>query len=88
MSSYAFYLKHKRNISHNTTMKYLVYFKKIVLICLKNGWIVRDLFFAFSMSKQEVDRRPLDENELKAIETKEFPNERLRKVRDIFLFCC
>ena len=88
ISAYAFYLKHKRNISHNTTMKYLVYFKKIVLICVKNGWIVRDPFFAFSMAKQEVDRRPLDENELKAIETKEFPNERLRKVRDIFLFCC
>lgn len=88
ISAYAFYLKHKRNISHNTTMKYLVYFKKIVLICVKNGWILRDPFFAFSMAKQEVDRRPLDENELKAIETKEFPNERLRKVRDIFLFCC
>jgi hypothetical protein len=88
ISAYAFYLKHKRNISHNTTMKYLVYFKKIVLICVKNGWIVRDPFFAFSMAKQEVDRRPLDENELKAIEIKEFPNERLRKVRDIFLFCC
>lgn len=88
ISAYAFYLKHKRNISHNTTMKYLVYFKKIVLICVKNGWILRDPFFAFSMAKQEVDRRPLDENELKAIETKEFPNKRLRKVRDIFLFCC
>jgi len=88
ISAYAFYLKHKRNISHNTTMKYLVYFKKIVLICVKSGWIIRDPFFAFSMAKQEVDRRPLDDNELKAIETKRLPNERLRKVRDIFLFCC
>ncbi|MCF2447600.1 site-specific integrase [Dyadobacter sp. CY345] len=88
ISANAFYLKHKQNISHNTTMEYLLYLKKIVLIFVKNGWIVRDPFFAFSMAKQEVDRRPLDENELKAIETKEFPNERLRKVRDIFLFCC
>ena len=44
ISSYAFYLKSKRNISHNTTMKYLIYFKKIVLICVKNGWIIRDPF--------------------------------------------
>ena len=57
ISSYAFYLKSKRNISHNTTMRYLVYFKKIVLICIKNGWIVRDPFFAFSMAKLEVDRK-------------------------------
>ncbi|MCE7070517.1 site-specific integrase [Dyadobacter sp. CY327] len=88
ISAYAFYLKGKRNISHNTTMKYLVYFKKIVLLCVKNGWIVRDPFFAFSMAKQEVDRRPLDDVELETISNKKFPNERLRKVRDIFIFCC
>jgi hypothetical protein len=35
ISAYGFYLKGKRNISHNTTMKYLVYFKKIVLLCVK-----------------------------------------------------
>jgi site-specific recombinase XerD len=88
ISAYAFYLKGKRNISHNTTMRYLVYFKKIVLLCVKNGWIVRDPFFAFSMAKLEVDRRPLDETELSAIVEKKFTNERLRKVRDIFIFCC
>jgi site-specific recombinase XerD len=88
ISAYAFYLKGKRNISHNTTMRYLVYFKKIVLLCVKNGWIVRDPFFAFSMAKLEVDRRPLDDTELAAIVEKEFTNERLRKVRDIFIFCC
>ncbi|WP_310589388.1 phage integrase SAM-like domain-containing protein [Dyadobacter sp. CY327] len=44
ISAYAFYLKGKRNISHNMTMKYLAYFKKIVLLCVKNGWIIRDPF--------------------------------------------
>lgn len=44
ISAYAFYLKGKRNISHNTTMRYLVYFKKIVLLCVKNGWVARDPF--------------------------------------------
>ncbi|MCF0041608.1 site-specific integrase [Dyadobacter fanqingshengii] len=44
ISAYAFYLKGKRNISHNTTMRYLVYFKKIVLLCVKNGWVPRDPF--------------------------------------------
>lgn len=59
-------------------MRYLLYFKKIVLLCVKNGWILRDPFFAFSMTKVDVDRRPLDEEELNAIELKRFPNERLR----------
>ncbi|MCE7039557.1 site-specific integrase [Dyadobacter sp. CY312] len=88
ISAYAFYLKAKRNISHNTTMRYLVYFKKIVLLCVKNGWIVRDPFFAFNMAKVEVDRRPLNEAELASIVKKKFTNDRLCKVRDIFIFCC
>ncbi|WP_149243425.1 site-specific integrase [Dyadobacter sp. 32] len=88
ISSYAFYLKSQRNISHNTTMKYLVYFKKIVLICVKNNWISKDPFFAFNMSKREVDRHPLNEMELRRIQEKHFSNDRLRKVRDIFLFSC
>ena len=35
-----------------------------------------------------MDRRPLDDTELAAIAKKKFTNERLRKVRDIFIFCC
>ena len=30
-------------IAHNTVMKYLTNFKKIVMICAKNGWLERDL---------------------------------------------
>lgn len=88
ISSYSFYLKSQRNISHNTTMRYLVYFKKIVFICVKNNWIPKDPFFAFNISKRDVDRHPLDEIELQRIKEKHFLNDRLRKVRDIFLFSC
>ncbi|MGG7662055.1 site-specific integrase [Dyadobacter sp. BHUBP1] len=88
ISNYAFYLKAKRNISHNVTMKYLVYFKKIVLICVKKGWLLRDPFIEFSLARRDADRFPLDEDELIVIEERDFRNERLTIVRDIFLFCC
>lgn len=88
ISNYAFYLKAKRNISHNVTMKYLVYFKKIVLICVKKGWLPRDPFIEFSLARRDADRFPLDEDELIAIEERHFSNERLMVVKDIFLFCC
>jgi hypothetical protein len=42
ISEYAFWLKSIRNCNHNSTMKYLANFKKIVLICIKNGWIQND----------------------------------------------
>lgn len=43
---YGHWLKTVRNCGHNSAMKYLSNFKKIVIICSKNGWLTRDpLYF-------------------------------------------
>lgn len=88
ISEYAFWLKSIRHCSHNTTMKYLSNFKKVVLRCVRNGWLLRDPFLEFKMSKKEVVRTALTEKELQSIAEKSFPSERLNYVRDIFLFSC
>jgi hypothetical protein len=72
ISSYALWLKTVRNCNHNSTMKYLANFKKVVLICLKNGWINKDPFVGFKITTQEVQREILTELELKEIATKHF----------------
>ena len=69
-------------------MKYLANCKKIVLIAFKKGWIVRDPFSAFKMSKHEVDRQAFSASELASITDKVFGQGRLDQVWDIFLFCC
>lgn len=56
ISGYSFWLKSIQNCSHNTTVKYLANFKKIVLICIKNGWLLRNPFIQFKMVKKEVNR--------------------------------
>ena len=88
ISEFAFYLKSIRNCNHNTTMKYLTNFKKVVLLCVKNGWLPKDPFANFNLAKREVDRPFLTAAELQAIASKQFPAERLNYVRDIFLFSC
>lgn len=88
ISEYEFWLKTVRKCGHNTAMKYLANFKKIVLICVKNGWLAKDPFFAFKLGKREVDREALNANEISIIENKVFASPRLGQVRDIFLFCC
>lgn len=40
------------------------------------------------MSKREVERDFLTQEELQQIASKSFPTERLNHVRDIFLFSC
>ncbi len=88
IADFEFYLKSVKNIGHNTTMKYLSYFKKIVFLALKNEWIERDPFARFEMTLKEVKKGYLTKEELSDLYQKEFQVERLEQVRDIFLFCC
>ncbi|MEO7049457.1 MAG: site-specific integrase [Ferruginibacter sp.] len=88
IAEYAFWLKSVRKCGHNTTMKYLANFKKIVIRCLKNGWLQKDPFIGFNMAKKEVERTALTEYELKLLEAKRFPIQRLELVKNIFLFSC
>lgn len=88
ITAYEFWLKSERGCQHNTTMKYLSNFKKIINICIKSGWLDRDPFFGFKMSKREVSRPFLVEDELLRIAHKDFASNRIRQVRDIFLFSC
>lgn len=88
IADYEFWMKAVRKCSHNTTMKYLSNFKKISLLCIKRGWLARDPFHAYKMTKHEVDRQALTGPELQAITNRDFGQGRLAQVRDIFLFCC
>ena len=88
ITEFEFYLKSKKGISHNTVIRYLKIFKKIVLIALKNEWINRDPFSRYVMTMKEVKKGYLSKDELSELYHKEFEIERLDQVRDIFLFCC
>lgn len=88
ITDYEFWLKTKRKCNQNSTIKYLTNFKKIVNICLKNGWLDRNPFIGFKMTKKDVDRPYLSQEELELVKSKTFVSERLSQVRDIFLFSC
>jgi len=88
VSQYEFWLKSVRNCNHNTSIKYISNFRKIVNRCIRNGWLDRDPFVGFKMTKKEVIPEFLTEHELKKLTSKKFTSERLSQVRDVFLFCC
>jgi site-specific recombinase XerD len=88
MAEYEFWLKSVRKCDHNSAMKYLANFKKIVLRCIKNGWLRQDPFINFKLTKREVERIALTENEVEKIAKEHFQMESTSNVRDIFLFCC
>lgn len=88
ISNYEFWLKSVRKCDHNTSVKYLSNFKKIVHIAIKHGWLDKDPFVGFKMTKREVERPFLVKEELERIIAKQFSVQRISQVRDIFIFCC
>jgi len=88
ISEFEFWFKSVKGCDHNTTMKYLACCKKIVLRCIRNGWLLRDPFIGFNMALREVDREALTEDELQVMAGKTFATDRLGQVRDAFLFSC
>lgn len=83
-----FYLKTIRSCNHNSTLKYIRNFRKIVNLAVKNDWIDKDPFMKYQVKLKETKREFLTEEELHRIEDKEFGIHRLDQVRDIFVFCC
>lgn len=88
ITGFEYYLKTKRKCSHNTAVKYITNFKKIIRIALANNWITRDPFLHWKAKLKIVDREFLTEGEIQKLIENEFHTERLDLVKDIFLFSC
>lgn len=88
ISGFEFYLKSERKCSHNTAIKYITNFKKIIRIAFANDWIKKDPFLNWKARLKVADREFLNEVEIQRMYDKVFKIERLDQVRDIFLFCC
>lgn len=88
ITDFDFYLRSVRKCANNTAIKYSSYFKKIIRICIANGWLDKDPFVKFKPKLRKVERFFLSEAQLDDIAQKEFASTRLDQVRDIFLFSC
>jgi site-specific recombinase XerD len=86
--AYDFYFRSERSCNNNSTVKYLKNFKKIILICIANGWLERDPFVKYKPKVKEVKRDFLNSEELEAMADKKLVSDRVSQVRDIFLFSC
>lgn len=88
ITGFEYYLKTERNCSHNTAIKYITNFKKIIRIAFANNWISKDPFTSWKARLKIVDREFLTVEEIQTMVEKELHTERLDQVKDIFIFCC
>ncbi|MGE6397932.1 site-specific integrase [Chryseobacterium scophthalmum] len=85
---YDFWLRSVRKCANNTAVKYIKNFKKIMRLCMANGWLSKDPFLGYRAKIKEVERPYLTKEEIQSVYDKEFASDRLNQVRDIFLFSC
>ncbi len=88
INGFEYYLKTERSCGHNTAIKYITNFKKIIRIAYANDWISKDPFFNWKGRLKTVDREFLTEEEIQKMLEKEFKIKRLDQVKDIFIFSC
>jgi integrase len=75
-------------LANNGVMKHLERFKKMINLAVKLEWMLKNPFQQFQLKFEKFDRQYLTERELERIENTNYNNERLERVKDIFIFSC
>jgi site-specific recombinase XerD len=88
LTDFEYYLRSVRKCGNNSAIKYIKNLGKIVRICLGNGWLTVNPYLNYKPKQKTVHREVLTKEELERLSKKKFTVERLRTVRDMFVFCC
>ncbi|MNE32206.1 Tyrosine recombinase XerD [compost metagenome] len=79
---------HQKPLNNNGIMKHIERLRKMINMAVKLDWLSKDPFTSFKKHFDKVERESLNSKEITALANKEFTIERLRHVRDMFLFSC
>jgi hypothetical protein len=88
LNGFHHYLRSDKNCANNYVVKNIKNLGKILHICLEIEWIDKSPFTSYKGKTKNANRFYLNKEELLQIAGKEFASERLKQVRDVFIFCC
>ena len=88
ITKFEYFLKTIRKCNHNSSLKYINNFKKIIRTALANQWMDVDPFYNYKVKFEAVEREYLTAEEIELLYKKELNFDRLRIVRDMFVFSC
>lgn len=88
LTKFEFFLKTVRKCNHNSSLKYINNFKKIIRIALANQWMDVDPFYNYKVKFEGIEREYLTSEEIETLYKKDLHFDRLKIVRDMFVFSC
>lgn len=83
------FLQTAHKCKHNRAVNLLDCVKNFTRYCLRNEWIEKDPFRNYKLKEEHnKEKDHLTREELETLVRKRLPNERLDRIRDVFVFCC
>jgi len=79
---------HQKPLNNNGIMKHIERLRKMINMAVLLDWLPKDPFANFKKHYEKVERYCLNAAELNTLAQKEFKIDRLKNVRDMFLFSC
>jgi site-specific recombinase XerD len=79
---------HQRPMGNNGVMKHIERLRKMIHMAVRMDWLEKNPFTAYKLHFKKVERDFLTQEELSAIENKNYSIERLEQVKDLFIFSC
>ena len=87
LNDYEHYFKVVRKCNHNSTMKYIKNLGKVIRLGLAEGYLTKNPFDKFKLTYKTVQRDILTIEEVEKLVKLKIQEERLDRVRDLFVFC-
>lgn len=88
ITRFEYFMKSIKDCNHNSALKYINNFKKIIRMAVANGWVIKDPFYNYKVKFKWVNREFLSSEELQNLVDLEIKWPRIDIVRDMFVFCC
>ena len=83
-----YYWKTEKKLKQATIYRSMQRLKKIIQFSIAENYLQRDPFNLYKNKKYKTKIVYLTDDELKLLENHNFSQERLQKVKDLFVFCC
>ena len=83
------FMQTAHNCKNNGAVNLLCCLKNFILYAIRNEWLEKNPFRYYKMKVDRTNVKvPLTKEELDTLIHKPLPNDRLARIRDVFVFCC
>ena len=88
ITDFEVFLRIEKGHCTNTVWSYMMPFRSIIFMAINNGWLSRDPFYAYHITREETKRGFLTMEEITKLINGKFTKKKYELVRDLFVFCC